>query len=780
MDDLHPHLVVADLLQALLHSLGTALHVRLHDDVQLLALALSDLAEQVIQSGLLVAGELLLLGFLGALVGQFTGQALILHGLEQIAGGGHLGQAGDLHGGGGAGLVNAAALIVAHGTHTAHSGTGNDAVALAQGTVLHQNGGDGALALVQTGFHHGALGAAVGVGLQLLHFRHQIDVLQQLVNAHAGHGRNGHADHIAAPGFRNQLILGQLLHHALGVGGGLIHLVDGHNDGHIGSLGMVDGLNGLGHDAVVGSHHQNRNVGHVRAAGTHAGERLMARGIQEGDGLAVHTDLVRADVLGDAAGLALGHMGLADGVQNAGLAVVNVAHNHHNRGTLHQISLVVLFHLEQTLLDGNMDLMLDLGVEFFGHQSGGVKIHHVVHGVHLAHHHKLLDDLGGALLQAGGQLAHGDLIGDHHLQLGLAGLLQLDALQLLGFGLTAALEGLVLLVPVVELLLVAGWRGLAAVLHGLGGGQLGVALVVLIQVGVAGAGVHGHGHLLALDLHGLGAGLARLEGGLRLTAALAGVLRLLMLGLLGSLRCSLGKAGSLLGSGLLSGRFFGSGFLGGGLFRSGLFGGSLLGSSLGGGFGGRFFSRSLLGGGLFRSSLLGGGALRHFLGVLGHLLAALLAVGQLHDGTVGAAQHSGRLHFLLRFFLLHRGSLLLGGRGGGLLGGLGGCLLLRLDGGRLLLALKIGGQVLLLSALGQLIHHQVQLFFAQVCAGLLGLAGHGGQLVDHLLGRLAQVPGQVTHFILNQQIVRHSLFPPSLYEAGRSGAFRTGGPGFRP
>ena len=243
-----------------------------------------------------------------------------------------------------------------------------------------------------------------------------------------------------------------------------------------------------------------------------------------------------------------------------------------------------------------------------------------------------------------------------------------------------------------------------------------------------------------------------------------------MLGLLGSLRGSLGKAGSLLGSGLLSGRFFGSGFLGGGLFRSGLFGGSLLGSSLGGGFGG----------GLFRSSLLGGGALRHFLGVLGHLLAALLAVGQLHDGTVGAAQHSGRLHFLLRFFLLRGGSLLLGGRGGGLLGGLGGCLLLRLDGGRLLLALKIGGQVLLLSALGQLIHHQVQLFFAQVCAGLLGLAGHGGQLVDHLLGRLAQGPGQVTHFILNQQIVRHSLFPPSLYEAGRSGAFRTGGPGFRP
>ena len=48
--------------------------------------------------------------------------------------------------------------------------------------------------------------------------------------------------------------------------------------------------------------------------------------------------------------------------------------------------------------------------------------------------------LAAVCLQAGSQLADGDLIGDGDLQLRVAGLLQLDALQALGLGLTAAAE----------------------------------------------------------------------------------------------------------------------------------------------------------------------------------------------------------------------------------------------------------------------------------------------------------------------------------------------------
>jgi len=93
--------------------------------------------------------------------------------------------------------------------------------------------------------------------------------LQQVVDAHAGQGRHRDAGHIAAPVLGDDAVLGQAFHHALGVCGGLIHLVHCHDELDVGSLGVVDGLDGLGHDAVIGSHHQNGDIGHVGAAGTH-------------------------------------------------------------------------------------------------------------------------------------------------------------------------------------------------------------------------------------------------------------------------------------------------------------------------------------------------------------------------------------------------------------------------------------------------------------------------------------------------------------------------------
>jgi len=86
VDDADADLIVGDLLEALLNGLGRALHVSLNDDGQLLHIVLSHLAEQVIQSDLLEGGELLLLGGSDALLGQLTGQTLVLDGLEQVAG----------------------------------------------------------------------------------------------------------------------------------------------------------------------------------------------------------------------------------------------------------------------------------------------------------------------------------------------------------------------------------------------------------------------------------------------------------------------------------------------------------------------------------------------------------------------------------------------------------------------------------------------------------------------------------------------------------------------
>ncbi len=79
---------------------------------------------------------------------------------------------------------------------------------------------------------------------------------------------------------------------------------------------MVDGFEGLGHDAVIRSNHDDNNVRYLRAAGTHASKRFVTGGIEEDDlaseGRRIRlgdVDLVGSDVLGDAAGFARGDVG---------------------------------------------------------------------------------------------------------------------------------------------------------------------------------------------------------------------------------------------------------------------------------------------------------------------------------------------------------------------------------------------------------------------------------------------------------------------------------------
>ena len=117
---------------------------------------------------------------------------------------------------------------------------------------------------------------------------------------------------VAAVLLGHQAVLGELLTHLARVGLRLVHLVDRDHDRHVGRLGVVERLDRLRHHAVVGRDHQDHDVRRLGTTGTHGGERLVARGVDEGDravlALVLHVDLVRADVLGDATGLALDHV----------------------------------------------------------------------------------------------------------------------------------------------------------------------------------------------------------------------------------------------------------------------------------------------------------------------------------------------------------------------------------------------------------------------------------------------------------------------------------------
>ena len=92
--------------KALLYGLGAALHVGLDNDGKLLAFALGDLAEQVIQRNLLVCAELLFL-LLGSTRWSASSRASFSSSTasNMIARRRHLRQARDLHRHGGTGLL---------------------------------------------------------------------------------------------------------------------------------------------------------------------------------------------------------------------------------------------------------------------------------------------------------------------------------------------------------------------------------------------------------------------------------------------------------------------------------------------------------------------------------------------------------------------------------------------------------------------------------------------------------------------------------------------------
>jgi len=109
---------------------------------------------------------------------------------------------------------------------------------------------------------------------------------------------------------------------------------------------VVEGLRGLRFHAIVRRDDKHHQVGGFRATRPHRGERLVARGVDEGDLALVAVDfgrcLVGPDVLGDSAGLRRRHVRVPDRVEQFGLAVIDVTHDGHYRWPRHKVVLAAL------------------------------------------------------------------------------------------------------------------------------------------------------------------------------------------------------------------------------------------------------------------------------------------------------------------------------------------------------------------------------------------------------------------------------------------------------
>ena len=208
----------------------------------------------------------------------------------------------------------------------------------------------------------------------------------------------------------SEVVLGQFLLDPVGGGVGLVDLVDGHDDGHAGRARVVDGLHGLFHDAVVGGHDEDDDVRHLGAAGAHGRKGLVSRRVQKDDVAVLDVDVVGADGLRDAAGLAVDDVGLADGIQQRRLAVVDVAHDGHNGRPGLQVPGLRLGALQHLVVLGRHGL--HLVAELGGDEACGIDIDGLVDGDHRAQAEKLVDDVACAHAHLLGQLAHPDGLRD--------------------------------------------------------------------------------------------------------------------------------------------------------------------------------------------------------------------------------------------------------------------------------------------------------------------------------------------------------------------------------
>ena len=206
-------------------------------------------------------------------------------------------------------------MVVDESLDPAPGGTGDDRLADTEGAPLHDDRRDRAASDVEVRLEHDTSRIDLGVGAQLEHLRQHDQLLEQLVDAEVLQRRDLDGDRVATPGLGHEPVLGQLLQHTVGIGVRLVDLVDGRHDRHLRGLGVVDRLDRLRHDTVVGGHDEDHDVGDAGPPGAHGGEGLVARGVDEGQQLAAPFHLVGADVLGDAAGLAGDHVRMADPVE---------------------------------------------------------------------------------------------------------------------------------------------------------------------------------------------------------------------------------------------------------------------------------------------------------------------------------------------------------------------------------------------------------------------------------------------------------------------------------
>ena len=304
--------------------------------------------------------------------------------------------------------------VIEHGANFAINRTAHEDVPDMQGAILDEHGRHRPAAFVHTRLKNRSARSGLGIGLQFAKIADQENHFKQARNVLLR--ARGDLDHygVAAPVFGHQSTICELALHPLRLGIRLVDFVDGDDDRNFGGASVIDGFFGLRHNAVICGDDENNDVGDFRSASAHPGERFVAGRVNENDAAIFRADFVSTDMLRNSARLTRGDIGLADGVEEAGLAMIDVAHHRDYRRARHEVSgllfLLRLF-LNQLLFEGHD---LDDAVEGLRESRRRLDIEGLVNAGENTFIEERFQEFFRANVEFFGKLANRHAFGDRH------------------------------------------------------------------------------------------------------------------------------------------------------------------------------------------------------------------------------------------------------------------------------------------------------------------------------------------------------------------------------
>jgi hypothetical protein len=207
MHDAGADLLIADLLQRLDDRFRRTLHIRLDEDMKVLARTFLELRHHLLERSAARGDATRLTPLALAIIGDLSGARFVLDDDELVARFRRRTQAQHFDRNRGTRILDLLALVVDEGAHPAPGGAGDEDIAQMQGAALHQDGRDRTAATIELGFDDDAGGLAIGIGLEIEHFRLQEDGVEQLVEIGALERRDFDLEHVTTHAFHHDLVL---------------------------------------------------------------------------------------------------------------------------------------------------------------------------------------------------------------------------------------------------------------------------------------------------------------------------------------------------------------------------------------------------------------------------------------------------------------------------------------------------------------------------------------------------------------------------------------------